>query len=120
MKSRATFSAAFGDSLRPPVALSGSDIGASHRGPRPVFRGGVCLSAAQAAALAGSVLIDVVALRRLSAADYALLGLVLVVGAGRQSVLAGGIPNALRRAAGACSDPAAVWLAPAMSLHLAV
>jgi len=43
-----------------------------------------------------------------------------VVGAGLQSVLAGGIPNALRRAAAACSDPAAVCLAPAMSLHVAV
>ena len=78
------------------------------------------MSAAQAAALGGSVVIHVVALRWLSAADYALLGLLLVVGAGLQSVLAGGIPNALRRAAGACSDPAAVRLAPAMSLHLAV
>jgi O-antigen/teichoic acid export membrane protein len=108
------------DPLGPPAALSGSDMGAGHCGLRPVFRGGVCLSAAQGAALAGSVLIHVVALRRLSAADYALLGLVLVVGAGLQSVLAGGIPNALRRAAGACSNPAAVWLAPAMSLHVAV
>ncbi len=108
------------DPLRPPAAQSGGDTGAGHRGLRPVFRGGFCLSAAQAAALAGSVLIHVVALRRLSAADYALLGLVLVVGAGLQSVLAGGIPNALRRAAGACSDPATVCLAPAMSLHLAV
>ena len=56
------------DPLRPPAALSGSDRGAGHGGLRPVFRGGCCLSAAPAAALARSVLIHVVALRWLSAA----------------------------------------------------
>ena len=120
MKNRPDFSLTFVDSLRPAAALPGSDSGTKCRELRPVFRGGFCLSAAQATALVGSMLIHVVALRWLSAAEYALLGLVLVAGPGLQSVLAGGIPNALRRAVGACSDPAAVWLAPAMSLHLAV
>lgn len=103
-----------------PTPLPLSDLAVRGPGLRPVFRTALFLGAAQATALAASVLIHVAALRWLPVAEYALLGLVLVVGAGLQSLLAGGIPNALRRAAGACSDPAALILAPGLWLHLAL